>query len=215
LQNLGINAANISFNTLTLESDKFICVREKVGEQNQLVIIDLSDPNNVLRRPISADSAIMNPVSKVIALKAGKQLQIFNLELKAKMKSHMMVDEVLYWKWISVNTVGLITETAVFHWSIEGESPPQKVFDRHPSLAGCQIINYRTNTEGTWMSVVGISAQQGRVVGAMQLYSKERSISQPIESHAAAFAELTLEGGSSPTKLFAFAVRNTTGAKVL
>lgn len=69
LQNLGINPANIGFSTLTMESDKFICVREKVGEQAQVVIIDMADPNNPIRRPISADSAIMNPASKVIALK--------------------------------------------------------------------------------------------------------------------------------------------------
>lgn len=52
-----------------MESDKFICVREKVGEQAQVVIIDMADPNTPIRRPISADSAIMNPASKVIALK--------------------------------------------------------------------------------------------------------------------------------------------------
>ena len=55
--------------TLTLESDHFICVREKVNEQNQVVIIDLSDANNVLRRPIGADSAIMHPNQKILALK--------------------------------------------------------------------------------------------------------------------------------------------------
>uniref|UniRef100_A0A8C2IZ17 Clathrin, heavy chain a (Hc) n=1 Tax=Cyprinus carpio TaxID=7962 RepID=A0A8C2IZ17_CYPCA len=70
LQNLGINPANIGFSTLTMESDKFICIREKVGEQAQVVIIDMADPNTPIRRPISADSAIMNPASKVIALKA-------------------------------------------------------------------------------------------------------------------------------------------------
>lgn len=52
-----------------MESDKFICVREKVGEQNQVVIIDMNDPTQVIRRPITADSAIMNPATKVIALK--------------------------------------------------------------------------------------------------------------------------------------------------
>uniref|UniRef100_A0A672RT38 Clathrin heavy chain 1 n=1 Tax=Sinocyclocheilus grahami TaxID=75366 RepID=A0A672RT38_SINGR len=72
LQNLGINPANIGFSTLTMESDKFICIREKVGEQAQVVIIDMSDPNTPIRRPISADSAIMNPASKVIALKDGE-----------------------------------------------------------------------------------------------------------------------------------------------
>uniref|UniRef100_A0A8D3DXS7 Clathrin, heavy chain-like 1 n=1 Tax=Scophthalmus maximus TaxID=52904 RepID=A0A8D3DXS7_SCOMX len=69
LQNLGVNPANIGFSYLTMESDKFICIREKVGDQNQVVIVDMSDPTNPIRRPISADSAIMNPASKVIALK--------------------------------------------------------------------------------------------------------------------------------------------------
>jgi len=54
---------------LTLESDRFICIRDTTGEQNLVVIVDLSDANNLIRRPITADSAIMNPVSKVIALK--------------------------------------------------------------------------------------------------------------------------------------------------
>lgn len=69
LTNVGISANAISFSTLTMESDKFICVREKVGENNQVVIIDMNDSSNPIRRPISADSAIMNPASKVIALK--------------------------------------------------------------------------------------------------------------------------------------------------
>ena len=53
----------------TYEYSRYICVREKVGETAQVVIIDMSDPTNPIRRPISADSAIMNPASKVIALK--------------------------------------------------------------------------------------------------------------------------------------------------
>lgn len=69
LSNAGINTATISFSTLTMESDKFICVRERVGETAQVVIIDMNDTANPIRRPISADSAIMNPASKVIALK--------------------------------------------------------------------------------------------------------------------------------------------------
>ena len=52
-----------------MESDKYICVREKVADTAQVVIIDMADTQNPIRRPISADSAIMNPASKVIALK--------------------------------------------------------------------------------------------------------------------------------------------------
>ena len=64
------------------------------------------------------------------------------------------------------------------------------------------------------MVVVGISQQQGRVVGAMQLYSRERGISQAIEAHAAAFGSVRLEGAPADTRLFTFAVRTAVGAKL-
>lgn len=48
----------------------------------------------------------------------------------------------------------------------------------------------------------------------MQLYSTERGVSQPIEGHAATFASVRLDGAQSDSKLFAFAARTGTGAKV-
>ena len=48
----------------------------------------------------------------------------------------------------------------------------------------------------------------------MQLYSRERGVSQPIEGHAAAFAELRLDGSPVDSKLFTFAVRTASGAKL-
>lgn len=90
---------------------------------------------------------------------AAKTLQIFNIEMKSKMKAHTMTDDVTFWKWISLNTVALVTDNAVYHWSMEGDSQPVKVFDRHSSLAGCQIINYRTDAKQKWLLLIGISAQ--------------------------------------------------------
>ncbi|XP_033237477.1 clathrin heavy chain [Drosophila pseudoobscura] len=214
LTNVGINANSFSFSTLTMESDKFICVREKVNDTAQVVIIDMNDSTNPTRRPISADSAIMNPASKVIALKAQKTLQIFNIEMKSKMKAHTMNEDVVFWKWISLNTLALVTETSVFHWSMEGDSMPQKMFDRHSSLNGCQIINYRCNATQQWLLLVGISALPSRVAGAMQLYSVERKVSQAIEGHAASFATFKIDGNKEPTTLFCFAVRTATGGKL-
>lgn len=225
---------------MTLESDRYICVREKVGEQNQVVIIDLADANNVLRRPITADSAIMHPSQKVLALKceshfpshwcgnqvelnrlaAARTLQLFNIETKQKMKSHVNNEDIVFWKWVSENTIGIVTETAVYHWSVlDATAPPQKVFDRHASLLGAQIINYRTTPDEKWLVLVGISGNPSspsafKVKGAMQLYSRDRGVSQPIEGHAAAFAEMKLDGNAHPTKLFTFSVRTSTGAKV-
>ncbi|CAF0746769.1 unnamed protein product [Didymodactylos carnosus] len=214
LQNVGINVSNIGFSSLTMESDKFICVREKVNDTASVIIIDMADPQNPIKRPITADSAIMNPASKVIALKAAKTLQIFNIELRSRMKTYNMVEDCIFWKWVSVNTIGIVTETSVYHWTMEGESQPVKVFDRHQSLQGCQIINYRTDEALQWLLVIGIQAQDSRVVGRMQLYSVERKVSQPIEGHAAAFTQFKLENNKKPSTLFSFAVRSPTGGKL-
>ena len=123
----------------TLESDHYICVRQKVSEEAQpeVVIINLKNNNEVMRRPIKADSAIMHWHRQVIALKAQERtLQIFDLEAKIKLKSTIMNENVLFWKWIGVDTLGLITETSIFHWNVldQNQGQPQKIFDRNPNL---------------------------------------------------------------------------------
>ncbi|KAI8847627.1 armadillo-type protein [Chytridium lagenaria] len=159
----GINAANIGFNTLTMDRHP-----------------RHDDPQNLIRRPITADSAIMNPATKVIALKD------LNIEMKAKVKAHVMTDDI----------------KTVFHWFAFDASPNRfRQFDRNPNLVGAQIINYRVDPEEKWLLLIGISAQNNRVVGNMQLYSKEKGVSQPLEGHAAAFAEIRLDGATANSKL--------------
>lgn len=58
---------------------------------------------------------------------AGRTLQIFNIEMKSKMKAHTMVEDVTFWKWINVNTLALVTETTVYHWSMEGNESVVRV----------------------------------------------------------------------------------------
>ncbi|KAJ5175310.1 clathrin heavy chain [Penicillium canariense] len=219
LTNVGIAQASIGFTSCTLESDHYVCVRQKLDEDDkpQVIIVDLKNNNEVMRRPINADSAIMHWSKNIIALKAqGRTIQIFDLSAKQKLKSAVMNEDIVYWKWFSEKALGLVTENAVYHWDVYDatQQNPVKMFDRLPNLSGCQIINYRVNSEEKWMVVVGISQQQGRVVGSMQLYSKERGISQFIEGHAAAFADINVEGSALPHHLFTFAVRTQTGAKL-
>ncbi len=142
-----------------MESDKFICILEKQEETAQVVIIDIANPQALIRLPISADSAIMNPSTKVIALKATRTLQIFNIEMKSMMKAHTMTEDVVFWKWINVKTIALVTEKAVFHWSMEGDSTPTKIFERHANLNRCQIIDYRADHQLKWLALIGKAAQ--------------------------------------------------------
>ena len=138
LQNAGIGQQFIAFTNVTMESEKFICVRE-TGATNSVVIIDMANPLSPQKRPITADSALMNPVSKVLALKAavqpgpGDNLQIFNLDMKAKMKSFAMTEPVVFWKWISASKLGLVTATSVYHWDMN-VSPLRLLLAANPAL---------------------------------------------------------------------------------
>ncbi|MED6217944.1 hypothetical protein PIB30_022404 [Stylosanthes scabra] len=94
--------------------EEYICVRE-TAPQKSVAIIDMNMPKQPLRRPITADSALMNPNSRILALKAPvpgttqDHLQVFNIEMKAKMKSRQMTEQVVFWKWITPNMIGIVT----------------------------------------------------------------------------------------------------------
>ncbi|KAJ1464690.1 hypothetical protein T484DRAFT_1868162, partial [Baffinella frigidus] len=135
IPSLGIRQDVINFANCTMESEKFVTVREQTGEQFVTVreqtgeqvmihIVDLMNPSKTEKRPITADAALMNPVAKILALRSGQALQIFNIELKSKMKAHQMEDAVVFWKWINERTLAVVTASACYHWSMDGSSEP-------------------------------------------------------------------------------------------
>ena len=228
LPSLGINQQYISFTNLTMESEKYICVREMgaaSGGTNNVVIIDMEQPMQPMRRPITADSALMNPNSKVIALKAAvpgqaaDHLQVFNLDTKAKMGSHQMPEQVVFWKWISPTKIGIVSATAVYHWNVDGASAPVKVFDRAANLNGTQIIKYMVTPDEKWSVLIGIAPgspdRPQLVKGYMQLYSAAQTRSQALEAHAAAFASIKIGANTEPSTLISFAQKSMVNGQLV
>ncbi|KNC53501.1 clathrin heavy chain 1 [Thecamonas trahens ATCC 50062] len=211
---LGIKEESISFDTVTLESDKYICVRETVGGKAQVVMVDVNAPKTPQRINMLATAVLMNPEVKVLALRAENQLQIFNLDMKSMMKEYTMTEDVQFWKWVDVKNLAIVTSSSVYHWSMEGTSAPVKICDRIPELVGTQIISYRMSGDGKWTAVVGISLSGSQVVGTMQLYSLERQQVQHIPGHACAFFDFAAEAGGPKNNLFVFASRNGDDSKL-
>jgi len=188
-----------------MESDKFITVCDSTGGSPQVFVIDLAAGNAVTKRPISAEAAIMNPASKVLALRAGTQLQIFTLEPRTKkVKSHTMTAPCEFWRWTSPTTIALVTPQSVFHWSIDGPEPPVKVVERHffslSAREGTQITGYEVSPDGKWCLLMGGS--QG--AATMQLVSIEKGVSQKITGHAGCFHTLRRRGLGDPAPLVCF-----------
>ena len=83
---------------------------------------------------------------QIIALKAqSRTLQVFDLQQRAKLKSATMNEDIVFWKWYSENTLGLVTDSSVYHWNVfdATQTSPVKVFDRNANL------NVNTGTSTT------------------------------------------------------------------
>ena len=79
----------------------------------------------------------MHWTDQIIALKAQQRtLQIFDLGRKSKLKSANMNEDVVFWKWYSKDSIGLVTDSSVYHWNImdASQSSPIKVFERSQNL---------------------------------------------------------------------------------
>jgi clathrin heavy chain len=94
----------------------------------------------------------MHWTRQIIALKAksaqggaGCTLQIFDLEAKQKLKSASMTEDVVFWKWISETSIGLVTDSSIYHWNVfdANQASPSKVFDRNTQLAQVRATPFR------------------------------------------------------------------------
>lgn len=66
---ISVHPDSVKFGLTSLESEKFVVSVENGAEGQQVVMIDLSAGNTVTKQKMKAEAAIMNPVSKVIALR--------------------------------------------------------------------------------------------------------------------------------------------------
>ena len=112
--------------------------------------------------------------------------------------------KVVFWRFIDDSTVAIVTDTSVLHWKV-AEAAPKKTFDRHDSLRGCTILTYEVSNDGKWLLLGGIKKGAAGIEGKMQLYSVEKSVSQPLNGNAGVFAAITLPRGGPKAQVFCFA----------
>lgn len=211
---LGLHSGSFDFKSTTLQSDKYICVRDVTSTSNSVVIIDLSNKNNVIRKNMSADNAIMHPSELVISLRAkGMTLQVFNLSTKQRLKSHNMHESVLFWKWLNNKYLGLVTFNSLYTWNIfDGTNDgPVKLCDKHHDLNNCQIINFISDPSFQWFSVVGVTKENDFIAGHIQLYSSVKKVSHSIDGHSCNFSFFKFNNSSQPIKVFCVAKKNFLG----
>lgn len=188
----GLRPNAISFKTVTIESGKYVCVRDIQDDgQTSLVIVDLEKRESIRNNVKDAESCIMNPNSKILALRSGRNLQIFDVDASKRLKAVMFHEDVAHWCWIDARTVGIVTATGVYHWSLDSgsEDAPERVFDRSADYdASVQVLAYRTDEAKKWLVVSGVARDAGgNMVGKSLLYSVENRSGRVLEGHACCF----------------------------
>ena len=151
----------------------------------------------------------VHPEGKLLVLYAANAVQIYDVETKEKQHETMLPEAAVFLKWVNGTTLGVVTGSAVFHWAL-GEATPAKKFDRHPTLAQSQIINYKASADGNWCLLNGIAGGAEGITGQLQLYSVERNVSQPVPAHTGTFATIAADQAD----MFAFADKAGPGGSV-
>ncbi|CCH60283.1 hypothetical protein TBLA_0C04870 [Henningerozyma blattae CBS 6284] len=215
LTSIGISPQSLDFRSTTFESDRFVTIRETNDGANSVSIIDLANNNNVIKKNMGGDSAIMHPEQMVISVRAnGTIVQIFNLETKSKLKSFTLNDPCVFWTWLDDKHLGIITTKSlafcnVFDGNVSAK--PTILTTRHSSLNNTQIISFVSNKNLDWFATVGILQENGRIGGRIQLYSKGRNVSQAFDGHVAMFSNIVLERNENkPVQVFITGTRNPT-----
>jgi clathrin heavy chain len=215
----GIAATAFRFGNLTMESDKYLSVKDTAPDgTSQVVVFDMHNNNAINKRPMKADASLMNPQDNIIALKGttegqpGNFVQVFNLDSKEKLGVYQSPEAIVFWRWAAPRVLALICEKDVFHWNLEVQgSTPEKIFQRSGKLAeaGTQVISYSTNSAMSWCLLTVISTQdQGRTIdGNMQLYSMEKKQQQLLEGHFGTFGNVLVDDSGPPAGLFTFMER--------
>lgn len=212
LPQLGVDKANIKFKNANMSSSQYVCVRE---EGKEIVVVDTTTKAPFRLNIPQADAALMNPGTRVIALRAQSTIQLLNLDIKAKMKAAVIASPVIFWKWVDAKTMAIVTVDAVYHWSIEGQDEPKKIFDRkaYPNtpdeatwLQNVQVLNYRASPDGQFLLLGGIRVNENRSIsGVLQVFSVAMGASQAtLDSTAACFANIKVDGRQGNSTIFCF-----------
>ena len=89
---------------ITLQSNKLIAVHEKGADNANLIIINRSEHRKYTLKFATADSVIVNPKLKIVALKTKRNVRVASFE-KQLLKTYNMAEDVEFWKWITPNLV--------------------------------------------------------------------------------------------------------------
>ncbi|RUS81436.1 hypothetical protein EGW08_010820 [Elysia chlorotica] len=215
LSHIGIPNDQVTWNRVTMTSDKWIAVRHDNCTDlsaRRAVVTVLSPIEGTISYAgsTSADSVQMNPRKALIALKAGLRFEVFDLDSKELVNKVKFHDIVVHWTWLNADVIAMVTDTAVYHWNVNTQKsclPPQQVFVRHHRLAFTEIVSYKADSTLNWLALTGLTPEENKISGVTQLYNKDEDLTQCINTHACCFSSYHFPGNPWPSTVFCVSSR--------
>ena len=122
-----------------------------------------------------------------VALKAAFHIQLFDLQSKMKLKALKMTESIRYWKFLNDSTIVLISDFFVYHWDINSDDYPPKLFSVSEELHSSHIMNYLYDDQQQYSAIFAFNAFENKVIGHIQLYSFSYKISKVLLGFAGSF----------------------------
>ena len=148
----------------------------------------------------------------------GHILQIFNMDKKQKLSNIEFPENIVFWRWVADDILGVVTTSSVYHVSIaKPDEKEVKVFERSGDLKTGQVIGYVLSSDRKWSALFAISTPDGgqTINGHIQLYLIEGGKQQLLEGHACTFGKVLLHNDTHQSNIFCFAERKAGETKSL
>ncbi len=89
------------------------------------------------------------------------------MDKKEKLKHVELNEQVVFWRWVNLTKLAVVTPSSVYHLNISNPNEPYvKILDRAGALAPdsaipVQIIGYILEGQEKWCALYGISTPDG------------------------------------------------------
>ncbi len=140
LTSVGIPADVYKQGNMSLESDRYICIKEAAHDGTiSFNIVDVAQGFKVQKKPIKADSVMMHPSKPIISTRTGGDqancgLQVVDLAKKEVLREVTIPEQVVLWRWVSETVIGLVGARCVYHVDITTKpstAPATVLFEKY------------------------------------------------------------------------------------
>ncbi|KAH9426373.1 hypothetical protein DERP_010941 [Dermatophagoides pteronyssinus] len=166
---------------------------------------------------LDTNCAQISPEQDIIAVSNEYWLAFYSIRDNDCFGTVQFPNKCLYWTWINSDSVAIITEDDVYHWSLmdPNVSPlhdhaPKMIFSLNEDFKQYQIIDYCIDPlYGYWSALTSLYLDDDEICGKVQIYSKSYGLSQCIDAHVATFVGYRFEGSANDSILLIACKRDT------